>query len=546
MAIPLAAQFGSFGSTTLEDRTFSVAEVFMMATFAQNDIVFKRCIIRADSTTADPTKEAEWRAMLMKSGGEEGIKRGKIMIDVKVEFDSCTFSALKLTDFDFAKGIAFNSCKIEEYLGFKKCIIQSLGVSKTTIATGVEVEGLVNLELDRCTVGSCVLASNIVNSVSFDGSRFKNLLQVFSPFATPLNEFTLQNSTLDSGANAQFMGHIRSFTLSADTTHGTLTMSATILNMLAVERCAFKGAIMYDAFNTPERATTLRWTQFSGYKITVRDTVNGMNVREQDDYDALLKTYSFFYNVYNKNWQDESKNDCYVEMKTVQTRWLGIRHEREPSFTSWMVWKLNVFLETFCKYGTEPVMAIQYSMWILLIFGLLYFVFPSQPDDLTAVRFTQTFYNLASHQEERQRQARLIENDMEALQRSHEDAPPLVRVIGAPFYYGHILQYQLRLWAVRRTGYVQTLQARWQDSALASQRVGLAARATVYFSGLLAVSAAIRALNAGALSLNAFVTLGYGEIQAKGIARYLAVLEGALGWFLLSIFSVSLISQILQ
>lgn len=518
----------------------------MMATFAQNDVIFKRCIIRADSTTADPTKEAEWRAALMKAGGEEGMKRGKIIVDVKIEFDSCTFSALKLNDFDFAKGIAFNSCAIEEYLGFKKCHLQSLGVSKTTIATGVEVEGLVNLELDRCTVGSCVMASNIVNSVSFDGTRFTNLLQVFSPFSTPLNELMLQNSVVDSGANAQLMGHIRSCTLSADTTFGTLTMSATILNLLTIERCAFKGAIVYEAFNTPERATTLRWSQFSGYKLTIRDTVNGANVSNEEDYDALLKTYSFFYNVYNKNWQDGSQNDCYVEMKTVQTRWLGLQHELAPSFTSWMVWKLNVFLDVFCKYGTEPVLAIQYSVWILLAFGALYFIFPSQPEDLTTVRFTKTFYNLASHQEERLRQASVVENNMEALQRSHEEAPSLVRIIGAPFYYGHILQYSLKLWAVRRTGYVQTLQTRWEESSMASQRIGLAARAALYFSGLLAVSAFIRALNAGALSLNAFVTLGYGEIQAKGVARYLAVLEGALGWFLLSIFSVSLISQILQ
>jgi hypothetical protein len=56
----------------------------------------------------------------------------------------------------------------------------------------------------------------------------------------------------------------------------------------------------------------------------------------------------------------------------------------------------------------------------------------------------------------------------------------------------------------------------------------------------------MRVLNSLALSFNAFVTLGYGEIEAKGIARYFCVMEGVLGWFLLSIFSVSLISQILQ
>ncbi|HHZ65452.1 MAG TPA: hypothetical protein EYN38_09000 [Flavobacteriales bacterium] len=46
--------------------------------------------------------------------------------------------------------------------------------------------------------------------------------------------------------------------------------------------------------------------------------------------------------------------------------------------------------------------------------------------------------------------------------------------------------------------------------------------------------------------MNTFTTLGFGEIPVKGIGRYIAILEGFLVWFLLSIFSVSLISQILQ
>ena len=56
----------------------------------------------------------------------------------------------------------------------------------------------------------------------------------------------------------------------------------------------------------------------------------------------------------------------------------------------------------------------------------------------------------------------------------------------------------------------------------------------------------VRGLNSLVLSVNTFSTLGFGDIPVKGISRYMAILEGFLGWFLLSIFSVSLISQILQ
>lgn len=539
----LSAQFSESRTTVLERQTLSFSDVLTMTTLAQGDLKLRYCTIRTDSNLTDPAREAEWRAQLLKASG----KNGRILVDSKLEFDSCRFSAMKISGFEFEKGISFNGCTIDEYLGFQKCVIATLGISKTRIVTGVEVEGLVNFELDRCEIGSCVFASNSINSVNYERTHFMGGSQVFAPFSEPLNDFTLKQCLLDSNALFKIDGHIRSCSLSEDTAFGALNVSAVILNMLKVDKSVFRGAILYDAFNTPERATTMRWEQFAGYKLTVSDTVNGLNVTEEDDYEMLLKTYSFFYNIYGKNWQDGSKNDCYVEMKTVQTRWLGLTYQRQPTFTNWLVWQLNVFLETFCKYGTEPVMAIQYSLWILFLFGALYFIFPSQPEAVNGVRFTHTFYDLASHKEERQRQAEQIKNDMAALHHSHAVAPQLVRIIGAPFYYGHVFQYRLRLWAVRQSEYMQTLQRRWDDtSPQAGNRTGVMVVAVLYFSGLLLIAALIRGINAGALSVNAFVTLGYGEIQAKGIARYLAVLEGALGWFLLSIFSVSLISQILQ
>ncbi len=52
-------------------------------------------------------------------------------------------------------------------------------------------------------------------------------------------------------------------------------------------------------------------------------------------------------------------------------------------------------------------------------------------------------------------------------------------------------------------------------------------------------------VNALTLSINSFVTLGFGSIPTKGFARYLCIIEGFIGWFLLSIFTVALINQVL-
>jgi hypothetical protein len=53
----------------------------------------------------------------------------------------------------------------------------------------------------------------------------------------------------------------------------------------------------------------------------------------------------------------------------------------------------------------------------------------------------------------------------------------------------------------------------------------------------------ISVINATALSLNAFTTLGFGNIPTRGIARYICIIQGFIGWFLLSIFTVALINQ---
>jgi hypothetical protein len=56
----------------------------------------------------------------------------------------------------------------------------------------------------------------------------------------------------------------------------------------------------------------------------------------------------------------------------------------------------------------------------------------------------------------------------------------------------------------------------------------------------------LKVIEAVSMSLNVFSTLGYGALPESGLSRYLSIIEGFIGWFLLSIFSVALISQVIQ
>lgn len=68
---------------------------------------------------------------------------------------------------------------------------------------------------------------------------------------------------------------------------------------------------------------------------------------------------------------------------------------------------------------------------------------------------------------------------------------------------------------------------------------------TVRAFGKVVFLSGLNVVNAFTLSINSFVTLGFGAIPTTGISRYLCVLQGFIGWFLLSLFTVAIINQVI-
>ena len=105
-----------------------------------------------------------------------------------------------------------------------------------------------------------------------------------------------------------------------------------------------------------------------------------------------------------------------------------------------------------------------------------------------------------------------------------------------------MMRHKLLTFFYRR---IEILKGRWVD--LSPKRRTYISFVT--FSSILIYAlylVAIRTLNSVTLSINVFSTLGFGAIPVQGMTRYITILEGFIGWFLLSIFSVSLIGQVLQ
>ncbi len=86
-----------------------------------------------------------------------------------------------------------------------------------------------------------------------------------------------------------------------------------------------------------------------------------------------------------------------------------------------------------------------------------------------------------------------------------------------------------------------------KNRLLVSYEKALKANTKTYLGPIIVVggSLLLTVINAITLSINSFVTLGFGSVPTKGFARYLCIVEGFIGWFLLSIFTVALINQVL-
>lgn len=335
---------------------------------------------------------------------------------------------------------------------------------------------------------------------------------------------------------------------------------------MIVEDCRFDKPLDMREISLPLNATNFPFWQLVG-KIGVKDTFNSRyqlnetlyqaktekELPHKKNFDELIAVYSKLLGVYKYRGDQKSYNACYIEMKDLASRKADFDYRQNPSLEGLFEWRLAQFLKTFCDYGTSPVKSLIFSFYVIMAFAALYFLFPSEEDNLSrksfsrfltgAVDYFKTDKQLLDFQVEGQElDLKNLQFLRQKLEEARQGTPRIISWIGWPFYAWMSVYHRFMIWFYNRTDLVK---GQW--SLLGKGRkLWLGMLVSFYFLLFVLSGMFVRLLNALALSLNVFVTLGYGEISASGSMRYFAVLEGLLGWFLLSIFSVSLIGQVLQ
>jgi hypothetical protein len=348
----------------------------------------------------------------------------------------------------------------------------------------------------------------LLEEISSDSIVYKTQV-VFNIFGK-LDQFSLDDNQFYSKGDEQYVyisgaSSIGSVSIVVNLFQSQLYIAATIGTRMDFVENETLGNIILSDLILEGKNNDLNWAQFDGFKLAVATipadmftdpnrgydftdeyidqiwvqtsnfaikTFRGITDEEFEDeilYQRLISSYYRLYKVFKENGQIADANHTYVEMKDVQLRLLKYKYREYGGLENFIQWRLNQLLKFYTDYGTNPSQAIRISIFVVFLFSIFYFFFPSEWDTKSKGQL-------------------ILDYKIFSEKNNHGYFKPFLR---------------------------------------------------------LSVGFFISLVNAITLSLNSFVTLGFGTIPTSGLARYVCILQGFIGWFLLSVFTASLINQVM-
>lgn len=303
----------------------------------------------------------------------------------------------------------------------------------------------------------------------------------------------------------------------------------------------------------PENLFTRSWASYDLLDSSYREFRSKLLMEDKREFNLAMEELKLYQDIFDNRNDIENSNFVYQEIKNLQTERLKFLYETEGGFNRYFSWKVNQFLEVFSDYGTNPAKSVTFAVNVILFFGFIYLFFPNSWDEkgkhrlLNRFRFYNRYLSAPNgmhefYLKEKETDISNYEQFKEEISKSSLELPKFFIRWSQPIYHLSMINTRLSSRLLRST---DILSGKWIDLPPAKRRWKNIQIGTFLVLGLM-WDLLVRVLNALMLSLNTFTTLGFGEIPIKGIPRYLAIIQGFIGWFMLTIFSVSLISQLLS
>jgi hypothetical protein len=470
---------------------------------------------------------------------------------IKAIFKECTFektvrmysSEIEFMHYDgctFEHGYKQGRTAIEDYLSFTDCAF-SVNPKYVNDSKAFDMEARlfflanrgdgIDLRMERCVFQlpeSLKANPNLIVDIS--ASNFTNLKFSFNKVGVPIK---FSESSID--------------------------------NQFETIGCQFDTLLFAEAFNFNPQNARIEWSSIQNNRLAIFNKENQRVITgasagalsEELAFNQLVSCYANFYNAFKSQGNRFGANACYIEWKDIETIYLKHQLKERYSFQTYFNYLMNIFLKTFCDYGTNPIKAIEWSLYVMMSFGLIYFVFPGSTDYFNDGGVFKSIHKMMGYftsgksiselfhskiEKNAEHPSIHFQNFKQDINANRDKVPSLIRMFVLPmFYIGRAYDWVNDAWF----SLLDRISGRWENMN-PKRKFWAAILYVLVFLITLISYFLFRMMNALMLSLNAFSTLGFGEVPVKGLARYLTVIEGFVGWFLLSIFSVALISQILQ
>ena len=269
--------------------------------------------------------------------------------------------------------------------------------------------------------------------------------------------------------------------------------------------------------------------------------------------DELIITHRQFINILAIQG-GKAKKDGVLKLKDLETTQKMYNYYKNPKTESWFNWKGSIFLKWYSDYGMNPFKALTYCFWAMLYFAMFYFIFYNDWDKIdrgflinrfnsvmdyfTTEKRIEDFYS-STHDKE----MTTFTEFKETLDKNKVYMPGMLASLAKPIYQISLLRYRLLNFSYKKVEFMAG--RKWVDLEK-KDRYWIGALTFFLTLTYIIYLIFIRALNSIVLSINAFSTLGFGTIPVRGFTKYVAIIEGFIGWFMLSVFIVSLLSQMMS
>ncbi len=570
--IVLCFQFRLHADSKIDGKTVSFTEFMDEMVKSEKYTTFENVKIRYDYNVDKPGMDARFE-----KGGPDIIVKQRMRL-LNCEFDEIYW--LVMRNVTFNDYLVFFGCKPI------KAIFSHCSFKKTLRIYTSELEFI---DFDTCNfeLGFKVERTPVKDRLKFAGCNFS-----FNPnIPNPTTEYDMgailfvianKNDALDLTLqdcafnlpdsmknNPDFFlnltdSHFSNLRMFDNKFNANVDFSqSTVDNTFLTYDCEYNGKIMMDAFNINPVNTQIQWSTVSGNRLAVYDAKSkrifhgGLidSLHDEFLFDNLISRYASFYGAFRAQGNKISANECYVEWKNIETKYFKNRYIEKGGKNNFFSYIMNEFLRIFCDYGTNPLKAINIALYVLLAFASIYFFFPytvkvfgrrslfqqlkiygyylSSPKSLLEIESAEFAHN---------KDPKSYSEYISFLRVAGKAVPWYFNIFAKPLYFIERLKEKPAKLFYK---IIDLFPDEWTSMSgskklLATIVYGFVVLFTIVWFLL------IHTLDSIMLSLNVFSTLGFGQIPIKGIPRYLTIVEGFVGWFLLSIFIVSLISQVIQ